>query len=636
MSHHGTEVQKFVCPICYLTRQNSIVCGPCSNSRLEAIRNSVIENELINDLMRLQINAVFSAVYDETAFSKDALLLGLPGIPMPTSAAIGKLKVSIKKLDLRNLRSKQHRVERTLDSFHRKILALEAEINRQRLQNAELRESLELTKTKMAGLADAKLTELDKELFMIKHKTEFYINRQSSSIQLSRFQTIQESWLLGSSKNTPRLRYGRIIQLHEFATEKNQLNTVNTFLEDCIQLQLLLFEVFSIKDSQLELPYLDQLRKLLPDSNFYESVQSKINTLMLDDKGEDVTPPVDTSPNEQFNVPEHLDKIIIKNNVLQVPRSSRTMNLQRRSSVKQNEESEAKLNSHKDEDVPRETTSGAKLKAAKNDFTDTSAKPKRIVIVPHKILKKPFAKLEPNEYLKFVLVVVKILVDFNCLIAGVTDFYGRDSKSHMTRMSVNKFCYDFKGIFEQISKLQDLLKAAATEGDSGINEKQHSLLAYIDSLHSSTTTVDLEATAETTLQHSKLNFRAAQDGTLQKIYKRYILRHQQTNSQAQTKSRATGSKMDGIIYGLVSEAKMDKGPQPPKPKSQKRLQVQIGETSFDLKDIVSQVHAMISSGGGGHAAFSHGAHSQEFEVAMSMMERSKVHLDEWDMVSRMY
>ncbi|KAF8002348.1 hypothetical protein HF325_003313 [Metschnikowia pulcherrima] len=179
--------------------------------------------------------------------------------------------------------------------------------------------------------------------------------RQAVLKQYAHFKIIKERFFgfLSSGIDHKCLTFCNQPILQILAFLESPIATVNTFLEDLIRLQVVLFDLFTIDDKTLRLHYFDYLRKLLPDRKFYESMQAKIDKIMQHDQAfsEDA---LETEPaNKNLESESKLsgldvtegtsDKITIKDKQIRVPKSFRTMNLQRRSSLKEADVSEKSL-----------------------------------------------------------------------------------------------------------------------------------------------------------------------------------------------------------------------------------------------------------------------------------------------------
>ncbi|GEQ71866.1 hypothetical protein JCM33374_g5552 [Metschnikowia sp. JCM 33374] len=741
----ATGVPTIICPVCHHKKapvQRDLICGNCIHHSTEIIRNSVIENETRNTQMRAQIDSIFSTCREINAgndqytaeWGMDNDVVSSPPktsstneILQPGTSSVRQLALHLQKLELINRRIKSHGLEKSRDSLVKKNTILEAKIA---ALTQKITENNHIFHSKEATMSEAysrKLEHLDREIISVQYEGMRRVSRQAALKQYSSYKVIREIYFSSRRvkdpvKKSEMLFCSRpVLPISSFLGA--QITTINTFLEELIRLQIILFDLFKIDHDSLELPYLEYLRKLLPERNFYDSVQTKINSILqtdhmpeTDETKKDVSPLLeDIHPNE---ISQDFDKITIKNNVIRVPMSFRTMNLQRRFSMKDTELSDRNPvprpgKTHHDGIksafvmVPQERniidddlspkSSAMPLsnptRIATDDIRDKAPKTeeqnchkknpqdvnipkhdlsgKKIVIVPHKILTKPFSKLRPNEYLKFVSIVVKILVTYNEFFEHVlgpvsikdNESYSMhilSSSSSRSRMEVQPdvsrrpFLNDFEAILSQIANMDHYFQ----QKPNMYNDKFEAGAAKISRISNSIDASQMSNITEED-KHSRDSWEIEADvpaapaplssfSKVKEIYTKFMSR-----AKGSEPSPELTSVSDNVIYGMVSETTTRKEDQQ-KANSRKQkedaskentsTEYQLTTDYFDynLKEISKKVHDLMAgkalgkdASGGARGRGASGL-AKDRAGANSIMQQSRAHLEDWDVVSKMF
>ncbi|KAJ8146564.1 hypothetical protein OY671_000369 [Metschnikowia pulcherrima] len=728
MSENGKPEPSLVCPICRHTKyptDHAIVCGNCAHENTELLRNSVIQNEAQNAQMRAQIDAIFKRCRDlnrtgrgeknETSVGGkaegDALgILSDADLPQPDSATITSLAINLSKLEQKNRKMKLLGLQKSCESLEKKNALLETKIQETSRKQDESNQIFKQKENQLLEDYSRKLEYLDREIISFQYERMRRNARQAVLKQYSHFKVIKERFFgsLSSGIEHKGLTFCNQPVLQISAFLECPIATVNTFLEDLIRLQVVLFDLFTIDDKTLHLRYLDYLRKLLPDRKFYESMQAKIDKIMQHDQAfsEDA---LETEPDTKnvesesrfsgLDVTEDTsDKITIKDKQIRVPKSFRTMNLQRRSSLKEADVSEQ--SSYQEESLkgnksafvmvaqntnldleqlsPKSTIGASQKHETIQPVTQTSTPislnssvsrshgtsipgdsfhGKKFVVVPHKILSKPFTKLRPNEYLKFVSIVVKILVTFNEFFLSVlgplcpTSHENTpaalpvlgSSRTEPDARVKEPFMYDLGQILGRIASMDTFFEMKLR--DPSMPPKSPSIAPnYSNMIEASQMTSFTEennsmreswayGSINPGLPIPALKFQGVKD-----LYSKLVSRKR----GPQTVPIAT-SVSDDIIYGMVSEtatkedhipAKQSVENERSKAQSLKHDSAQNdGFSSLDIQEISKTVHGLISRKIGDRAR--HSAAKLD-RGANSMMQQSRAHLDDWDVVSKMF
>lgn len=334
--------------------------------------------ERINDVLRVSNGDI-----DVDDFVK--LQREHPEVPSVAASSVYALAIQLTKLKTMNMNHK-------ISSLDRLILSVSAKNDHTKVEVIEAREKLEKTKKVIATRSDQiqkeyteaneRICELLEDLRTFKIKQ---IQLHSFKLRLQHLKTLKE---LTFSMQKELLVFSQpIIPLSKLFNAN--ILQINQFLENMILLQARLRDIFDTK-----LPFLDELLHLIPGNEFFDLIREK--EIRLGRYTEDFK---DVFKEELVSSPENHEKIIKLGNLIKLPLSSKTLNNQRRASlVKPNNQIEPLISprSENPPEIPTPQTNNQR----------------KIVIIPHKILSKPFNKLSIKEFLRFLLVVVKILVNF--------------------------------------------------------------------------------------------------------------------------------------------------------------------------------------------------------------------------------
>ncbi|CAK7894139.1 hypothetical protein CAAN1_02S07250 [[Candida] anglica] len=479
------------CRLCIVN--DATLCVDCSNAKLELERNSCAKLDWFNDAARKEINRIFieserlqsaSRPVEEGPAKKTSTGAGtihqVPRSlsPSPSSspspsingklqdakvpselpiASIDSIKVlsqQLVRLQVVNQKVKIMGIERTTDSLERRIKSTRQHVEALRQRLEKERESIHKAKKVIELQRIKKINLIDSERDFTRTKSE-RVKRQATRLQIKHYHTLMEmsfSTYVGKSYIS-KLKAGKllfnkqpIIPLDKFFEYNNRIEQLNNFLENLIILQRKILNVFD--DGVVRMPYLVELEKLIPTSKFYDIVHSKeVQMLGFDDgDGEEEEEKSggklngeEMSKQEKNRPGRSNEKVINLGDALMLPLSSKTINNQRRLSLNPGAVSTG---------IPEPISSANTTDKSNTESTPASPSPpqmqrtnkllngKKVVIIPHKILTKPFTKLTPKEYLKFLQIVVKILVNFKSffsLIRPLSETY--DLEKILTHVS---------------------------------------------------------------------------------------------------------------------------------------------------------------------------------------------------------
>lgn len=369
-------------------------------------------NDDANEENRRQINGIFevSSQLQRGASAASVLrhyqaLLVDPLSKIPSLNAIKLLAIQLNKLEILSLNIRVNSLTRTIDHLQRKNERIHENIagDTSILESAKSMVSKQHQELLQNYNRVAK--QLDDEIEEYKMKRINHIEKQAIRIQLKDFEVLKEAIFSRSKDNALLFYHQPILKISNFLT--HSIISINQFLENLINFQYLLTRLFKI-----ELPYLAELLGFLPDAEFFNLVKEKNLRVMGRPIDEDE---VEKANNEEHNQhspsPPSIERVIKLGDAIKLPLSSKTLNNQRRASLITATSSRGSLGSPSrgNEKLTHSTTPGPPPSAPE---VNTS---RRIVIIPHKILNKPFSKLTIKEFLKFILIIVKIIANFQVM-----------------------------------------------------------------------------------------------------------------------------------------------------------------------------------------------------------------------------
>lgn len=699
------------CSICEKVeslRAPHLLCKSCIGNAIEVIRNSVIENQSINESMRKQINSIF-AYCDQYRNAKEEVRLHPGQVSAPSSISVSsvkKLAIQLQKLELINSKMKLNGIEKATGVMRIKVQNTLASIERTQQKIAVLKEKLDSKSAELLCLYHTAAQKIESD---INHLHMHSINRAkkySAQVQHEYYQVFlrvalpnYDTWKRNarnvSKKNKQKLLLFDlpVVELSTFMVHDNRLTEINSFLENLIRLQLQLVRLFFQKDNVIKLPFLEHLVPLLPDSDFYDLVQEKINFITQDGTGSNLKESRNSST-ESVPVPTSLtvspddtiNKIIIEGNVIRIPVSFRTINLQRRTSVFSPgvERSPSDILDTKKGPISSSASSIAAkpipLRADSSPLKST-LKGKKIVITAHKILTKPFSRLKPKEYLRFVLIVVKIIINFQVFFQLTIDTIrgpvvhkkpssstfkttfnqfrslGNSIASSGTKCTGNEMDdYNFEKILNRFASMDFYFRShqAKEANDSELSELRSNPSGVL--LHSS-----ISQTSYPNLSPSE--FVPSEDSaSLVKVGKSQLSPRANVsklkvfyNNVFNRQSSLTPIDTTENVYGIVSETNSqndDLNPKSPDMGSAASISlfdrssltdsdIQPCKRNYNIKKVMGDVHKILAfqNGNGrmvGARSHTSGPNHDLRLATLSMLAESKAQLEDWDMVSQMY
>lgn len=674
MLDHANHDLRTLCPLCYkpeTIKHQDLVCEDCVHNGIELIRNSVIQNEEIAKNLRLEINLIFEV--RENSNGPKVLTAGqLTALNSSKSArqpclqtsdsVVKHLSLQLKRLEILNANIKLQGIEKSRLALQARLATSKAKYEdfKSKIDNKEAQ--IVRKRQKLNEDYEAALNTKRSEVTRLRGENSLQITHQAKLLQYSHYKVIRNvafegySTLKLVSRRTKDVMmfYGQpIISLSALLSNNNKVDAINTFIENLISFLILLRDLLFHEDQEL-LPYLSYLESLLPDTKFYNSVQEKIDAIYKEASDVEVVEKAATEdaadveflPNSEQSV--SFNKVIIHNKTIKIPMSSRTANLNRRASIREHDlELKENLSTENTRTSTPQTPSTSRL--------PQSLEGKKIVVVPHKILTRPFTRLKPKEYLKFLLIVVKILLSFNTMLKEIEDRMPvkklKHAKSMMdtlnnlrfkqrfSKTDSGDFLYDIEKILLRFANLDDHFKAEGTEmiSTQQVSQKTSATQSFADMSLVLTTTTDSSISASLVNVHNSMISGQAGPSNIRRFYDALVSKTKVRNnvkSKSSTNLKTMNDDLD--IYGLISETQStDTSNLSLQLVARNRGDVAPKKETYDVKSIMEVAHSIIAAGNI-DSITSDPAKQNIRKVTLSMMEHSKAQLEEWDVISQMY
>lgn len=495
--------------------QEQSLCIDCCNEKVELIRNSCIELDNVIEVNRLEINRVFNV---SSGIQSSGEIEPTGDSSIASNNSIKVLTQQLLKLQIVNEKVKVIGIERTIDSIIKRNAQLSSRVQHMKLKIDLERALIEKARGKITGDFQTKSSQLESE----RHFQMLQISRvqrQAIRFQQRNFSILVEA-IFGAPKRKRQSFFGQpVINIEGFFGHNNKLEQLNTFIENLIILQTRLVNVFEEELGMVPLPYINELQKLLPNLKFFGLVRDKEIQMVGngdDDLIDETTPEsvLETTPAVGVEDGKRVSQVINLGDALRLPLSSKTINNQRRQSLN-TEEAVVEVSV----DVGSESSDAKPAKVKLPTAAGTSSSGKRLIIIPHRIITKPFTKLSQKEFIKFLQTIVKILVNFKIIFAKTLP---------LTEV------YNFSRILEHVSSM----------GDKYFNMKLEKLdklkLLSIPNLPSLTPLDDLSLTISATNSGSIVS-----KPSIANFYSKFF--------PSDFKSNHISSNFSGGIFGNVSE-----------------------------------------------------------------------------------
>lgn len=672
MLDHAIHDPRKVCPLCYKSetiKHQDLVCEECIHNGIELIRNSVIKNEEITKQLRLEINLIFDACETRDINILVEGTTSLNGNRYPrlkssqTSDSVAKhLALQLKRLQILNANIKLQGIKKSRMTLEARVATSRNRLNSCRSEINKREALIDRKRQQLVGDYETAIATKRSELTRLCGENYLQITHQARLLQYSHYKIIRNVAFLGSNPPKIGLRktrdlmmfYGQpVILLSALLSNNNKVDAINTFIENLISFLVLLRDLLFHEEPEL-LPYVSYLETLLPDTKFYNSVQDKIDAIHKEANDVEVVekaPTEDAADVEFLPHPDHsvnFNKVTIHNKTIKIPISSRTANLNRRASIREQESDSKEKSSSDNTPTPAPT-------APSTSRLPRSLEGKKIVVVPHKILTRPFTRLKPKEYLKFVLIVVKVLLSFNTMSreletrmpvkklkhskSMMDTLNNLRSKQKLLKADSEEFMYDIEKILHRFANLDCHFQAEGTDFiyTQKASQRSSATTSFADLSLVLTTTVDSSLSASLVNVHSSMISGQAGPSNVRRFYNALVSKAKVKNEKKSKSSGNLRSMNDDFdIYGVISETQST---------DTSSLSLQLGtqkkgtktptKESYDIKSIMEVVHSIIATGNIDSTS-SNPTKQDMRKITLSMMEQSKAQLEEWDVISQMY
>lgn len=659
------ELIKIKCPFCLKPQVKShqnLICGPCTREELELVRNSVVENDQMNNDTRQEINEIFD-IYESITQGKDVTEYSSrnkdKNIPYSTLRSIKILSLQLLKLEIINRKLKVKNIEKSQNVLTEKIDKLKENIaEKSQKLNLNENEVISRSHTLVQGFNKAN----DRVVSSIKEyrqEKNFQVEKQIYQSQLNHMRALNEIVFSKKKKHSSGSLMNRrseeellffnqsILDISNFLHYNHKLVVINEFLENLIKLQVQLFEIIRITNSLFQFPYLNELVKYLPDKKFYNLVQEKEN-FMINGGQIDDTAPDEPAPYEGKEIDEEDNERIVKlGDAIKLPLSSKTINNQLR---------RASMITQPTVEMPpiRPLIEEKETAAAVAAVPKNSLKGKKVIIIPHKILTKPFTKATTDEYLKFLLVIVKIIVNFKTLFAFTIDKLPKN-RALGTSKSISESIQHMRGNHKPADPSNELYDFQKILNKVLLLEKYFEIkldmLKQNNKLPDSTSLATSQLSSRTISSKSSTSSLRDVKAPFLTFYSTFFREPPKTSTDANVSELTPVEKE---IYGNVSGTHELGANSEHTSDSENEIELQLEAKSLplslypsykpksttsvsgknnELKTIMQNVYRHITNGA---ARASETAKSPSTKLDINMMVQSKGQLDDWDLVSKMY
>ncbi|CAI5756155.1 unnamed protein product [Candida verbasci] len=390
------------------------------------------------ELYRSQVDNIFKLTSYDSFNSIQSHYYELMNFEIETPSIINiiSLTIQLNKLKLIDLKYKLESIKHIIAKYNEKINKLREEIKSKSNKISILSKDLEDKKFNLITSNEIESSIVNKQVQDIKEGKMKLFSFQFNKIQFEKFEILNEYNFQNYNKEGKKFLFNNqpILKLTEFLNYN--LIIINQFLERLIILQIQLYKIFD----KFELPYLTELQNYLPDQDFYNLIQKK--EMMIIGKTKESEEGLEKQSIKEYDIKDigNTDEKILKlGNNYKLPLSSKTLNYQRRN---QN------FNNITPEDLNNipiiKNTNTNNLSSSISKSNSTSKK----IIIPHKIINKPFNKLSIKDFLKFLIIIVKIIINFQV-------FLQHHPNKRTSNFELSDWC-DFEKVLTEIVQFKSL------------------------------------------------------------------------------------------------------------------------------------------------------------------------------------
>jgi hypothetical protein len=426
-----------------------------------ALQAQTKQNDEISQMCQQQVNDVFALVdtLQNTGTVDDSSdENSVPNLGEVSSTSIKLLATQLNKLNIMNLKIAMNSIQLSKKSTEKKIYSLRRQCDSMDKKIALRQATIDHHRKELEARHNELIQANSHNLNLLTSYNIVNINNQVNSFQLSDFKLLKEIVFSRDRYHNLLVYHQPILRIGEFLNY--DIIDINQFLESLIKFQIQLADLFKIS-----LPYLKDLTNCLPNSSFYDLIKQKEDMMFKKDVQDDPEKNVieKTSDDET-----PVDKIVRSGNGYKIPLSTKTQNWQRRISMVQSPEpdlpyvredsistgenqgsktsSRTNLGDTRKGQIPSETNGEEKTV---EDNVAASVN-KKMILIPHKILNKPFNKLTIKEFLNFLIVVVKIVVNFEVFLVLVIN----EDEGETDIDETFDFVCDFVKVLEKVNRFE--------------------------------------------------------------------------------------------------------------------------------------------------------------------------------------
>ncbi|KAK6204779.1 uncharacterized protein RJT21DRAFT_11069 [Scheffersomyces amazonensis] len=365
-------------------------------------------------------------------------------MPHISAKTIVSLTLQLNKLRCLHIMMKIRALSRSLTHLKSHIDKVNDNIKKTKLIKNELHDKLKSSEEILRLRFAEEFSLVNESINEYKSKRIPDVNRQIKKFQSSNFLILREALFNCDGSSPTSIMGSKILRIDDLLN--HNILSVNQFFENLIILQNHLSVIFEV-----DLPYSKELNELLPNSKFYQSIKVKENEIRGTSEGEDGGDD-DISEGEEENVriikqeEEKLvqanEKVVKLTSHIHLPLSSKSINAQRRASMQVSPSIERDSTSPTPM-TPQPSESSKSSTSKKPNNIQTSSKKKKIII-PHRILSKPFGYLDMKDFSRFLSLVSKIILNFQAFFVLI----------NINCWSIIKSC-DFPEIIKLVYNLHD-------------------------------------------------------------------------------------------------------------------------------------------------------------------------------------
>ncbi|RLV95365.1 hypothetical protein JA1_000903 [Spathaspora sp. JA1] len=442
------------------SNDDSTQTDPSILSQLRQYQIQARLDDELNDLCRHQIDSIFEYTdllsdLNDREYEKRIIYDSMDeGLPMPSVPTLTAFALQLTKLKILHLKLKTDAINVSKERIKTKIEDLQQRKQEQVSKLDKLKSDLLTSEEKLVVSGKEILDDLNCQIEENKTIKNKQVEKQAIRLQYQNFKILKEI-SFQHKDNKLLFNHQPILKLDELLGYN--LAVINQFLERLIILQIQLSSLFRV-----DLPHLHELVGFLPDSKFYDLIKKKQQIIKGGPPEEGLSDSIDVISYSEhhsviLDVPKDIsnptEKIIKLGDAYKLPLSSKTLNYQRRAH---------RASSVEPSDLSNIPVINERSVSPSASSTSTSPK-KNMVIVPHKIINKPFNRLSMKDLLKFFLVIVKLLANFQVFLMFTGEVHDMNT--------LDVWC-NFEKVLRQVMNVEQVFKRRLEEDNIKSRESE--------------------------------------------------------------------------------------------------------------------------------------------------------------------